>query len=156
MFFNICISNLSYFIGSHCCNLFYIYLMLSPAYGKEDFSHYTLFLKHLYGIKARFFSLILTMADSASSSSSLPLNTMVHMLTIKLTSSNYLLWKNQFVSHLASQDLFGYLDGSIEAPSTRILAANGTTKSNPAYTSWLHTDQTLLSLLYFLLLPRSL
>ncbi|KAJ0096354.1 hypothetical protein Patl1_27966 [Pistacia atlantica] len=29
-----------------------------------------------------------------SSSSSLPLNTMVHMLTIKLTSSNYLLWRN--------------------------------------------------------------
>ena len=66
--------------------------MLSPADDKKDFSHYTLFLKHFYGIRAQgFFSLILTMADSASSSSSLPLNTMVHMLTIKLTSSNYLL-----------------------------------------------------------------
>ena len=63
-----------------------------------------------------FFSLILTMDDSASSSPSLPLNTMVHMLTIKLTSSNYLLWKNQFVPLLASQDLFGYLDGTIRAP----------------------------------------
>ena len=63
-----------------------------------------------------FFSLILTMADSASSSPSLPLNTMVHMLIIKPTSSNYLLWKNQFVPLLASQDLFGYLDGSIGAP----------------------------------------
>ena len=63
-----------------------------------------------------FFSLILPMADSASSSPSLPLNTMVHMLTIKLTSSNYLLWKNHFVPLLANQDLFGYLDGSIGAP----------------------------------------
>ena len=63
-----------------------------------------------------FFSLILTMADSASSSPSLPLNTMVHMLTIKPTSSNYLLWKNHFVPLLANQDLFGYLDGSIGAP----------------------------------------
>ncbi|KAL6325439.1 hypothetical protein AAG906_023284 [Vitis piasezkii] len=96
------------------------------------------------------------MVDSASSSSSLPLNTMVHMLTIKLTSSNYLLWKNQFVPLLASQDLFGYLDGSIRAPSATILAADGTTKSNPAYTSWLHTDQTLLSLLYSSLTEESM
>ena len=100
--------------------------------------------------------MILTMADSASSSSSLPLNTMVHMLTIKLTSSNYLLWKNQFVPLLASQDLFSYLDGSIRAPSTTILAAYGTTKSNPVYTSWLHTDQTLLSLLYYSLTEESM
>ena len=96
------------------------------------------------------------MADSASSSSSLPLNTMVHMLTIKLTSSNYLLWKNQFVPLLASQDLFSYLYGSIRAPSTTILAAYGTTKSNPVYTSWLHTDQTLLSLLYYSLTEESM
>ena len=82
--------------------------MLSPAHGNEDFNHYTLFIKHLFGIRARFFSLILTMVDLASSSPSLPLNTMVHMLTIKLISSNYLLWKNQFVPLLASQDLFGF------------------------------------------------
>ena len=91
--------------------------MLSPAHCKEDFSHYTLFLKHLYGIRAQgFFSLILTMADLASSFSFLLLNTMVHMFTIKLTSSNYLLWKNHFVPLLANQDLLGYLDGSIGAP----------------------------------------
>ena len=76
--------------------------MLSPAQGNEDFNHYTLFIKHLFGIRARFFSLILTMVDLASSSPSLLLNTMVHMLTIKLISSNYLLWKNQFVPLLAS------------------------------------------------------
>ena len=98
------------------------------------------FLNIFMVLEQGFFPLIITMADSASSYSSLPLNTMVPMLIIKLTSSNYLLWKNQFVPLLASQDLFGYLDGSIRAPSATILTADGTTKSNPAYTSWLHTD----------------
>eukprot|EP00261_Vitis_vinifera_P016957 XP_010646393.1 PREDICTED: uncharacterized protein LOC104878191 [Vitis vinifera] len=50
------------------------------------------------------------MVVSSSSPPTLPLNIMVHMLTIKLTSSNYLLWRNQFVPLLASQELFGYLD----------------------------------------------
>ncbi|RVX21299.1 hypothetical protein CK203_001737 [Vitis vinifera] len=54
------------------------------------------------------------MAVSSSSPPSLPLNTMVHMLTIKLTSSNYLLWRNQFVPLLASQELFGYLDDTAQ------------------------------------------
>ena len=52
--------------------------------------------------------------------------------------------------------MFGYLDGSIEAPSATFLTADGTTKSNPTYTSWLHTDQTLLSLLYSSLTEESM
>ncbi|KAL6320943.1 hypothetical protein AAG906_010752 [Vitis piasezkii] len=52
------------------------------------------------------------MATSSSSLSPLPLNMMVHMLTIKLTSSNYLLWRNQFIPLLTVQDLLGFLDDS--------------------------------------------
>ncbi|RVW27169.1 Retrovirus-related Pol polyprotein from transposon RE1 [Vitis vinifera] len=96
------------------------------------------------------------MAVLSSSPPTLPLNIMVHMLTIKLTSSNYLLWRNQFVPLLASQELFGYLDGSITTPSPMITASDGTPKSNPAYTSWLHTDHTLLSLLYSSLTEESM
>ena len=33
--------------------------MLSPADGKKDFSHYTLFLKHLYPLLCSFFNLFL-------------------------------------------------------------------------------------------------
>ncbi|KAJ0024683.1 hypothetical protein Pint_06793 [Pistacia integerrima] len=91
-----------------------------------------------------------------SSSSSLPLNTMVHMLTIKLTSTNYLLWQNQFLPLLTSQGLFGYLDGSVQAPSPKITGSDRTTQENPAYTSWLNTDQTLLSLLYSSLTEESM
>ncbi|RVW31317.1 hypothetical protein CK203_103440 [Vitis vinifera] len=96
------------------------------------------------------------MATSSSSSSPLPLNTMVHMLTIKLTSSNYLLWRNQFIPLLTSQDLLGFLDGSVPAPSPKVIGSNSITQVNPAYTSWLTTDQTLLNLLYSSLTKESM
>lgn len=83
----------------------------------------------------------------ASSSSTLPLNTMVHMLNIKLTSSNYLLWRTQFVPLLTSQDLFGYLDGNTRAPSPTIPGSDGTPHPNLAYASWLTTDPAMRSLL---------
>ncbi|KAB5573941.1 hypothetical protein DKX38_001135 [Salix brachista] len=97
-----------------------------------------------------------SMADSSSSANSssssatpvLPLNTMVHMLTIKLTSSNYLLWRNQFIPLLTSQQLFGFLDGTITVPKLTVTDPDGVTKPNPGYNSWLQTDQMLLSLLY--------
>ena len=92
----------------------------------------------------------------SSSSPSLPVNTIVYMLTIKLTSSNYLLWRNQFILLLTSHDLLGFLDGVVPAPSPQITGSNGTTQVNPTYTSWLNTDQTLLSLLYSSLTEESM
>jgi alpha-N-arabinofuranosidase len=91
-----------------------------------------------------------------SLSPSLPLNTMVHMLTIKLTSSNYLLWRNQFIPLLTSHDLLGFLYGSIAVPSPQITGTDGSTQVNPTYSSWLNTDQTLLSLLYSSLTEESM
>ena len=81
---------------------------------------------------------------------------MVHMLTIKLTSSNYLLWRNQFVPLLTSQELFGFLDGSVVAPCAVITDSSGVTKPNPAHNSWLHTYQMLLSLLFSSLTEESM
>jgi hypothetical protein len=99
----------------------------------------------------------ISMADLSSPSLPvLPLNTMVHMLTIKLTSSNYLLLRNQFVPLLTSQELFGFLDGTIIAPSLMVTDSNGVTKPNPSYSSWMHTDQMLLSLLYSSLTEESM
>lgn len=95
-------------------------------------------------------------ADLSSSPPTLLLNTMVHMLTIKLTSFNYLLWRNQFVPLLTSQELFDYLDVSIMAQCIMITDSNGTTKSNPAYIYWLHTDHMLFSLLYSSLTEESI
>jgi hypothetical protein len=70
----------------------------------------------------------------SSSSTSLPLNTIVYMLIIKLTSSNYLLWRknyllwrNQFILVLTSHDLLGFLDGSVSTLSPQITDFDGTT-----------------------------
>ncbi|GJT02825.1 putative RNA-directed DNA polymerase [Tanacetum coccineum] len=70
------------------------------------------------------------------------------MLTIKLSSSNYLLWRNQVLPLLAYQKLTGYINGSISSPPPTIADAKSTApKDNPAYLSWLASDQRALILL---------
>jgi hypothetical protein len=78
------------------------------------------------------------------------------MLIIKLTSSNFLLWRNQFVPLLTSQEPFGFLDGSITAPCTVINDSNEVTKPNLEHNSLLHTNQMLLSLLFSSLTEKSI
>jgi hypothetical protein len=64
----------------------------------------------LHGIKAGLKFLQDIMAEF--STNQIPLNTMVHMETIKLTPTNYLLWCRQLVLLFESQDLMVYLDES--------------------------------------------
>ena len=63
------------------------------------------------------------MAIENTSSTFLPFNTMIHMVTIKLSSSNYLLWKSQFLPLLESQELLNHVDGTL-APSPQFAPAN--------------------------------
>ncbi|RVX04649.1 hypothetical protein CK203_023365 [Vitis vinifera] len=53
-------------------------------------------------------------------------------------------------------ELLGFLDGSVPTPSPNVTGSNGITQVNPAYISWLTTDQTLLSLLYSSLTEESM
>lgn len=67
-------------------------------------------------------------AQASNSNPSLPLasdpatphllsfNTLIHMITIKLSSSNYLLWKSQLFPLLISQDLLGHANGTFLPP----------------------------------------
>jgi len=60
----------------------------------NNFNNLPLFVKHLYLYQSWvffFFFPVLIMVDLSFLSPTLPLNTMVHM------SSNYMLWRNQFV-----------------------------------------------------------
>jgi hypothetical protein len=79
------------------------------------------------------------------SSTLLPFNTLIHMVTIKLSSSNYLLWKSQLLPLLKSQELIGHVDGTLEPPP-RFAPANSQTP-NIKHLAWKQTDQRLLSLL---------
>ena len=75
----------------------------------------------------------------------LPFNTMIHMVTIKLSSSNYLLWKSQLLPLLESQELLGHVDGTL-APPPRFAPVDSRTP-NIKHLAWKNTDQRLLSLL---------
>ncbi|KAE8726678.1 hypothetical protein F3Y22_tig00006570pilonHSYRG00202 [Hibiscus syriacus] len=87
------------------------------------------------------------MADSSSDSSPtlLPFNTMIHMVTIKFSSSNYLLWKSQLLPLIESQGLLGHVDDTFMSPPLFDPPTSQT--PNNKYLAWKATDQRLLSIL---------
>ncbi|KAL6337939.1 hypothetical protein AAG906_005404 [Vitis piasezkii] len=85
------------------------------------------------------------MAVENTSPTLLPFNTMIHMVTIKLSSSNYLLWKSQLLSLLKSQELLGHVDGTLAPPP--LFAPADSQTPNIKHLAWKNTDQSLLSLL---------
>uniref|UniRef100_A0A2N9EPP9 Reverse transcriptase Ty1/copia-type domain-containing protein n=1 Tax=Fagus sylvatica TaxID=28930 RepID=A0A2N9EPP9_FAGSY len=73
-----------------------------------------------------------------------------HVVTIKLTRDNYLLWKAQIVPYLRGQHLFAFLNGSHPAPPhTPTVSATdiSTPQLDAAYQAWLVQDQMILSAL---------
>ncbi|CAH9137250.1 unnamed protein product, partial [Cuscuta epithymum] len=80
----------------------------------------------------------------ADSEALLPFATLVHMITIKLTSSNYLLWRNQVETLLESQNLFGYINGSIPSPT---ISTSPTPDEQKLLAAWKTQDKRLVSLL---------
>lgn len=52
--------------------------------------------------------------------SSLSLNTLLHLLIIKHSSCNYLLWRNRILPLLSFQKLTGHIDGTLTAPPRTI------------------------------------
>ena len=70
------------------------------------------------------------------------------MVTIKLSSTNYLLWRNQLLPLLQCQNLLSHVDGSVAAPPTTIASDSSSSQPNPKYVEWQLQDQRLLSLLF--------
>ena len=92
----------------------------------------------------------MTTLGSDSTLSVLPTSTHLsvvhHLVTIKLTRDNYLLWKAQIVSYLCGQHLFGFLDSSRPAPlQTLIVTAvylNASTQSRLSSLACSRSDDT--------------
>ena len=76
----------------------------------------------------------------------LSFNTMVHITTIKLSATNFSLWKSQLIPLLQCQDCIGFIDGSLQQPSETI-TEDGTSTVNPEFLDWKLKDQRILSLL---------
>jgi hypothetical protein len=70
-----------------------------------------------------------------------------HLITIKLTRDNYLLWKAQIVPYLKGQHLFGYIDGSISPPPQFLIPTTDLPQpeTNPSFLTWQSQDQLILS-----------
>lgn len=86
----------------------------------------------------------------ASSSRSLAAAPLGHLVTEKLTKTNYMLWRAQVLPAIRGARLVGYLDGSAAAPAEKITTETDekeTQVSNPAFDLWLEKDQQVLSYL---------
>uniref|UniRef100_A0A2N9J7Y7 Uncharacterized protein n=1 Tax=Fagus sylvatica TaxID=28930 RepID=A0A2N9J7Y7_FAGSY len=92
----------------------------------------------------------LTASSALSASPPTSLIAVHHLITIKLTRDNYLLWKAQIVPYLRGQHLFAFLDGSRPAPPPSLptqLAEATALVPNPEFQAWHLQDQLILSAL---------
>ncbi|XP_011032772.1 PREDICTED: uncharacterized protein LOC105131470 [Populus euphratica] len=71
-------------------------------------------------------------------------NTIVHMITIKLSATNYLLWKSRLIPLLDYQNLLSFVDGSLSQPTA---SSENSSSTNPKFLEWKAKDQQILSLL---------
>ena len=65
-------------------------------------------------------------------------------ISIKLASTNYLLWKAQVIPILRGNGLFGYVQNQVPCSSQTIISEDGVSRTNLAAVMWLHTDQLIL------------
>jgi hypothetical protein len=69
----------------------------------------------------------------------------------KLTRENFLLWHTQVLPEIYGAQLYGYLDGSIEAPEKEMTVKDKdgveTIVTNPDYVRWVAQDQSVLGFL---------
>ncbi|GJW87026.1 putative RNA-directed DNA polymerase [Tanacetum coccineum] len=89
----------------------------------------------------------LTMAASSSFHDSLfSMNTLLHMITIKLSSTNYLLWRNHMIPIFTYQKLIGHINGTSISPSPKV-TIEGKANPNPDLLTWTEDDQRAVILL---------
>jgi hypothetical protein len=86
-------------------------------------------------------------SPSSSNDPSLTLNSFIHMLSIKLGSTNYVLWKNHMVPILTYQNLIHHVDSLATATSPTIAQAEKLV-DNPDYKAWTSVDQRTVIVLH--------
>ena len=64
-----------------------------------------------------------------------------HLVTVKLSADNYLLWRAQVLPLMRSHYLEGYVDGTLPCPPAMVLvpstAGGSVMVSNPAHRRWI-------------------
>ena len=76
------------------------------------------------------------------------LNNMSNLMSTKLDSSNYMIWKLQITTVLDAYSMLEHLDGSIPKPNQFLTTETGIQAVNPNFLVWNKKDKALLTLLY--------
>nr|BDI54716.1 SH3 domain-containing protein C23A1.17-like [Triticum aestivum] len=80
-----------------------------------------------------------------------------HLVTVKLSADNYLLWRAQVLPLMLNHYLEGYVDGTLLGPPAMVQvpsAGGGSVMvSNPAHHRWIAQDQAILSAIQSSLTP---
>jgi hypothetical protein len=76
-----------------------------------------------------------------------------HLITIKLSPTNYMFWHVQVAPLLGSYYLMGYVDGTLPCPPVIVDSVNGLVY-NPAHHVWVGQDQANLSSIQGSLTPE--
>ena len=90
---------------------------------------------------------------------STPTLSITQCVTLKLSSTNYLLWKTQFESFLSSQSLLGLVNGGSVRPSPTITVRDGdevSEQENSEFTKWVRKDQLVMAWLFGSLTEKAL
>ena len=90
----------------------------------------------------------INLLDPLMADSSFSFNTMIYMVTIKISFTNYLLWRNQLLHLLQCKNLLTHVDGSVVVPLITIASDSSSSQPNPKYVEWHLQDQRLISLIF--------
>ncbi|PWA41128.1 zinc finger, CCHC-type [Artemisia annua] len=74
------------------------------------------------------------------------MNTLINMLSINLSSTNYLSWKSQILPVLSCQGLLGHVDDTSSLPPAEITQGDKSI-TNPDYIKWFANDQKAVMIL---------
>ncbi|PRQ50087.1 putative RNA-directed DNA polymerase [Rosa chinensis] len=78
------------------------------------------------------------------SSSAMQVQNLGPVIPVRLTETNYLLWKSVFLPVLHKYHLLSIVDGSEPCPPEKVLSPSGELILNDAFVSWFERDQQLL------------
>uniref|UniRef100_A0A2N9IAK9 Reverse transcriptase Ty1/copia-type domain-containing protein n=1 Tax=Fagus sylvatica TaxID=28930 RepID=A0A2N9IAK9_FAGSY len=76
------------------------------------------------------------------------LNNMSNLMSTKLDSTNYMIWKLQISAILDAYSVIEHLDGSIPQPRQFLVSNTGVQTMNLVFLAWKKRDKDLLTLLY--------
>jgi hypothetical protein len=86
--------------------------------------------------------------NSPAQSPLLLLNHMSNLMSAKLDSTNYMIWKVQITAILDAYSMLDHIDGSIPQPREFLISESGVPSVNLAFLAWKKRDKAFLTLLY--------